>query len=384
MSKKRKHTKKQLEDALRAYLNSQRRHVNRLYKNYLPELNKIFKDAEKQVEELYKLYLEGRVSLNKVFYLTDYPEVEYRVKEIQKQLQKSLDSFFITSITKEWTNSNKAADNLVKVVFPSISKDKISKYYQHNEKALNAFLNRNIASEGTRTISGRVWKLTNQYRRDIEDTLAIGIQQGDSAQVLAKRLNKYLNKPSQKYLDAETIADKKVRNEIQQRIEAKQGGQGVYNSAYKNARRLAANETNLAYRNAESERIEQLDFVVGYEIKVSNSHEAWLQKVWIPKHGSKPEICDVLAGKYPKSFKWNSWHVSCKCFRITILKTIEELQEDNTRILRGEEVTTDSVNAVKEMPKAFRGWITDNTEKITNAKSKPIFWENNLSLIKSL
>lgn len=77
-------------------------------------------------------------------------------------------------------------------------------------------------------------------------------------------------------------------------------GRGVYRSSYKNARRLAATETNIAYMTADYERWQQLDFVVGIEIKLSNNHT--LNGVPFT------DICDDLKGRYPKDFKFTGWH----------------------------------------------------------------------------
>ncbi|EJW89679.1 hypothetical protein EVA_22214, partial [gut metagenome] len=49
-------------------------------------------------------------------------------------------------------------------------------------------------------------------------------------------------------------------------------GRGVYRSSYMNARRLAATETNIAYRTADHLRWQDFDFVVGIRIVLSNNH----------------------------------------------------------------------------------------------------------------
>lgn len=50
-----------------------------------------------------------------------------------------------------------------------------------------------------------------------------------------------------------------------------------------------------------------MDFILGYEIKLSHSH---------PCH----DICEDLKGKYPKDFKWTRWHPNDLCYVITISK----------------------------------------------------------------
>ena len=140
-------------------------------------------------------------------------------------------------------------------------------------------------------------------------------------------------------------------------------GQGVYRSSYKNARRLAATETNIAYRTSDHECWRQLDFV---------------------------DICDRLSaeygstntsgkGCYPKDFKFTGWHPHCRCHAESILKTDEEIAEDNRRILEGEEPMDykQSEKYVKDVPKEFEEWVKANDERITKANSVPYFLSDN-------
>jgi len=141
----------------------------------------------------------------------------------------------------------------------------------------------------------------------------------------------------------------------------------VYRSSYKNARRLAATETNIAYRTADHLRWQQMDFVVGIEIRTS------------PTNHPVPDICDDLKGKYPKDFKFTGWHPHCRCHAITILKTQEEVDADTRRILNGESPTDpgSSVNHVKDVPKEFKDWVEDNKERAERSFSVPYFLKDN-------
>ena len=62
---------------------------------------------------------------------------------------------------------------------------------------------------------------------------------------------------------------------------------------------LERTEINMAYRKAEQERWKSFDFVVGYEVKITQNG----------KHVE--DICDCLKGKYRKDFKFMGWHPSC-------------------------------------------------------------------------
>lgn len=144
--------------------------------------------------------------------------------------------------------------------------------------------------------------------------------------------------------------------------------------------RLAATETNIAYRTADHERWQQLDFIVGIEVRLSNNHTC------LGKDG-KPhpfhDICDELKGKYPKDFKFTGWHPHCRCIATTILKTDAEMDADDEAILRGDEPSDPdtSENAVTELPENFRGWMETNQDRIARAKSLPYFIRDNEGLI---
>lgn len=146
-------------------------------------------------------------------------------------------------------------------------------------------------------------------------------------------------------------------------------GRGVYRSSYKNALRLAATECNMAYRSSDYERVQDFDFVVGIEVRLSNNHTL----------NGRPfmDICDDLAGKYPKDFKFVGWHPFCRCHAVSILKTHEEIMADNKRILEGKEPLETSVNSVTEMPKGFNEWVPNNKERAKGWSSMPDFIKQN-------
>lgn len=134
---------------------------------------------------------------------------------------------------------------------------------------------------------------------------------------------------------------------------------------------MAVTETNMAYDTADYLRVQNLDFVVGIEIRLSNNHTC------LGKDG-KPhafhDICDELAGKYPKTFKFVGWHPFCRCISTTILKTDDEIIRDMDGIDRG------SVNEVKDYPAAFKQWVTTNQGRIYAAEENgtlPYFLREN-------
>lgn len=136
----------------------------------------------------------------------------------------------------------------------------------------------------------------------------------------------------------------------------------------------------MAYMTADYERWQQLDFVVGIRIELSNNHTLNGQ----PFH----DICDKLSaplgstntegkGCYPKDFKFSGWHPLCRCHVITILKTDEEIAEDTRRILDGEPIDGKSVNRVDDVPGDFKKWLKDNEERAKRSTSMPYFIKDN-------
>lgn len=188
------------------------------------------------------------------------------------------------------------------------------------------------------------------------------------------------------------VRDKHGLLQLSKRAKAFHPGQGVYRSSYKNARRLTATENNIAYRTADYLRYQQMDFVVGIQICLSNNHTVLLQpgettsdpeqqradgspKANAVKH--LVDICDDLQGRYPKDFKFTGWHPHCRCHVITILKSKDEIKRDIKRLENGETVDNTSVNEVTELPKNFETWIKNNEERLKGRATLPYFIKDN-------
>lgn len=123
----------------------------------------------------------------------------------------------------------------------------------------------------------------------------------------------------------------------------------------------------MAYRTADHERWQQLDFVVGIEIHLSSNHTCRGRD---GKPHAFTDICDQLQGKYPKDFKFTGWHPHCRCYATSILKTEAELAEDTRRMLRGEQPTEGSENEVTDVPEGFKDWMRENEGRIADARKK--------------
>ena len=309
------------------------------------------------------------LSPDKPFSFTDYPLTKSRVDKMLGELSTGLVSTIVKGIDVAWALSEGKNDELVKAIFGKRNVAKMNdesrrRYFADTSRARKAFHDRKISGL---SLSDRVWRYVEQFKEEIELGLDCGIRDGVGAAEMARELRKYLREPDRLF--------RRVRNKFGQLVLSKAAkayhpGQGVYRSSYKNARRLAATETSIAYRTADHDRWGKMDFVVGIEVKLSNNHTL----------NGEPfvDICDDLAGKYPKDFKFVGWHPLCRCYVVSILKTQEEFLRDLDGVDRG------SVNAVKDVPEGFKAWCIRNEERIDGAEERgtlPYFIRDNRDFV---
>ena len=211
---------------------------------------------------------------------------------------------------------------------------------------------------------------------------------------MTRDLRQYLQHPDKLF---RRVRDEHGLLKLSQAAKDFHPGRGVYRSSYMNARRLAATETNIAYRTADHLRWQKMDFVVGIEIVLSNNHTIRLQPGektsdlpgqmradGTPKANAVrtlTDICDTLAGRYPKDFKFTGWHPHCRCHAVTILKTEEEMARDTQRILEGKQPSEDSDNAVREFPNTFSSWATKNETRVLTGHTLPYFIKDNQGMM---
>ncbi|MDR1023881.1 MAG: hypothetical protein LBL94_11535, partial [Prevotellaceae bacterium] len=158
------------------------------------------------------------------------------------------------------------------------------------------------------TLSNRVWKLGNGMKQEIETIIQNGMKEKTPEQ-LAKELKKYLNEPDKLF---RKVKNKEIGEmELREAAKKYKPWQGVYRSASKNAMHLARTEISATYRRAQWAQFQDDPRITGIRIQLSNDH------IWINPRTGKPEpfydICDELAGDYPKSFLWTGWHPQCRC-----------------------------------------------------------------------
>ena len=321
----------------------------------------------------------GEISPDRLFSFADYPITRKEIETLLDGLKTGLSGVIVNGVRSAWTLANNKNNELSRQVFGDnvgkLSQAQYRRYFSTNGAALDAFLAR---KENGLNLSDRVWRYTEAFKNEIELGLDVGIRNGLSADEMSRELRQWLQHPD--------ILFRRVRDEhgqlkLSQRAATFHPGQGVYRSSYKNACRLAATETNIAYRTSDHERWQQLDFVVGIRIVLSNNHT-------LLGSDGKPhpftDICDDLAGSYPKDFKFTGWHPLCRCHAVPILKTTDEINRDNQAILQGGEPSEQSVNAVEDVPQGFSTWVKANTDRIETAKSLPYFIRDNKSTVENI
>ena len=283
------------------------------------------------------------------FRFSDYPQLKKQLEGWLTEYANNMTGAIHASTSEEWKQSNAAQDAMATAylsrVTAQVHGQPTDVYYQTNGPALKAFQNR---TEKGMNLSQRLWNLTPDLKAEMEAAIGTAVQRGTSAIALSKQLSQYLHDfPSLK-------AD----------YETKYGhATDIHDCEYRSAR-VARTEINMAYRTAEQERWRQMDFVLGKEIRLSGSHPC-------------EDICDELAGNYPKDFEWAGWHPNCMCHEVPILRSEEDyLREEPQEPM------------IDDVPDAFKNWCKRNAGNIELAKqgkrSMPYFVRDNIDLVNRL
>ena len=326
------------------------------------KLNKRLANYVTLVQALYEKYnLEAaKIALNTgyegdgEFHFDDDAVSKKLIRDVQQSFVDDMQSIIYSGITKEWRESNRIQDLIADKVlsFYEVTNkngEKYKKYYQTDSGAYRAFNDRR--SRGL-NLSKNLWSQAEDYKTALEETISLGVQRGTSAVTLSKRISQYLQ-------DFD-----KIRNDYTEKFGK---ASRVKDCEYRSIR-LARSEINMAYRTAEQERWKNMDFILGYEIKLSKAH----------KH---EDICDCLAGQYPKDFKWTGWHPNDMCHAVPIIMSDEEFwgfDED------GNDVETNP-RYVEDVPQEFKDWVNDNEAYLKGATQRgtlPYFVRDNSQYVR--
>lgn len=279
------------------------------------------------------------------FFFADFPEVKRDLLLLQRQFVGEMQTLIYSGTSVEWKNSNifqdLVANKALKYYRVQVSGERFKHYFDSNSDQLKAFQAR---KDKGLNLSTKLWKQADIYKESLEATISTAIEKGMSATTLSKRISRYLKDWPSLQADYQERYAKATR---------------CHDCEY-NSIRLARNEISMAYRTAEQLRWQRFDFVLGYKIKLSDSH---------PRY----DICDELMGDYPKDFSFAGWHPNCLCYTVPIVMSEEEYWSDNRE---------DSPNKITDPPENFSKWVADNSKRVNDAierKTLP-YWvrDNNI------
>ena len=331
---------------------------------YTRAVNALFDKATSDIAEVAN---KEDYNPNKPFSFDDYPKAKARLQTTLKGLAKKMQAVIELGSRKQWLFACQKNDEFIASIFDTtkLTKGRMKKMQDRNLDALQSFQQRKV---GGMNLSERVWKYTEQYKEQIEIGLDVGLGEGRSAQQLSRDLRQNLQDPNRLF---RRVRDKRGNLQLSKAAKAFHPGTGVYRSSYKNAMRLTRSEVNMAYRESDHLRWQQLDFVVGFEVQRSN-HE--------PK--CKCKLCERLVGKYPKWFKFKGWHPQCLCYATAILMDEEDFDNQELSDLKSALKGTaykklSAKNEVTDLPDGFKEWVSENEERQANWSSTPYFIKDN-------
>lgn len=311
-------------------------------------------------------------------------------------LLRRLHSLIVTAIRKdmkvEWGEANADTDKMITAIVGNevAQNPSLVGWFHRNAQAMNAFVNR---TEAGLTLTDRIWKPVRQLRDEMEVAMTVSMGEGESASTMKRMVKKYLNDPDLmfrrfRYKVGEDKEGKPVYSKKwKKRVKTEDGryrfvdcdkdtyktGTGYYKSASKNAMRVTRTETNMAYRRADNERWKSLDFVLGQKIQTSRGHD-------------EEDICDDLAGNYPKEFVFEGWHPQCFCISTPLLLDEDEVIKMAQAKIRGEKYTP-KAKPLEDMPENFKAYVENNRQNIKKWRrngKEPYFLRNNTSIVDKI
>ena len=319
-------------------ISAQEWHMNQLYSEYTNEFGTILRNYN------------GRLS-------------QARKQELDRALQRfhdDLEALFIQQITRGVDQSNACTDDFIKDYLQDMdmTSEQVNTMLMKNEGATMAFINRKVKGLG---LSDRVWKLTRQTQENIDLLLESGVVNGRSAPEMATDLKKFLKEPNRRF---RRIRDENGKLQLSKPARRYHPGRGVYRSSYKNALRMSRTEVNMAYRDNDFQRRQNLPFIVGQRISLSPSHP-------------EPDICNELVGLYPKEFRFLGYHPQCLCLSTSVRIPRNVMKN----YLAGEPIP--AKYQVKGMPKRGLNFLNKNAEQIKGWANTPYFIRDNFTPTKT-
>lgn len=294
--------------------------------------------------------------------------IRKRINESLKGFTESLTLQIENGIDKSWEMSISKRMEIAEARFPGISDTLKDRIADPRKKALEAFKKRKTAGMN---LSDRIWREEQQFRELLEDTVKRGIADGIPGNTLARQTQEYLKDPNKLFrrvrsnvYDPSTGGMKLVESKP---MKAYKPGQGVYKSSYMNSRRMAVTEINIANRTADHLAWESDPLVKGIRVNLSDKHP-------------EPDVCDSLAGVYPRGYKHVGFHPHCLCYVTPELVNDKEYEAIEDAILAGEYHPV--IARVSDIPEKAKAWYKKNADSVARLSNTPYFIADNEKFVK--
>ena len=136
----------------------------------------------KAIEDFARLASRLKINTDKPFSFSDYPSAKAEVDRILKELTSNVKGVIDEGNKQQWLFANKKNDEFLASIMDTakLSKRTLSKFQDHNLKALAAFQKRKI--DGL-NLSDRVWRNAKRFKAQIEHSTDVSIGKGESAAV---------------------------------------------------------------------------------------------------------------------------------------------------------------------------------------------------------
>lgn len=363
-------------------LAEKRKQLLTLFGAYSIRLEKLYDDF---LRKLSKLAIKSKVSVkdmlkkDALYNFDNYPELREELKEIMSSFFKSgileIKSAIASGAALSYSQYNQE--------FKGYSIIEEKSLYMVRQAAAQAFYENRMKPEQGLGLSSMVWNYVRQAKSEVEAGISTvmtdGLSAGTSAEDLARKVKVYLNEPDmmwRRYHEKVMVnGQKKDVAYWRKKVVDENGkvrfiktvpyhpGQGVYMSARKNALRMTRTEINGSYHYANHQRWMQEPFVIGI-------------RIWMSPEHPKEDVCDILAGDYPKDFYFMGWHPQCMDTATPITIQGEEKKEFYRRLTAGEDMSGYiSPNRVTDVPPQYEKWLKDERENIQKAaKRNKLAW----------
>ena len=331
---------------------------------YVKKIKRIYKSA---IKEATRLGMSVKYDPKKPFDFSKFPTIKKKIDKLMKEVADKMQDVILEGVDAEWEFANDKNDDFVNSIIKTDNMPgrAMSRLFGRNKEGLDAF---KVRKSNGLNLSDRIWNQTKQFKSEMELALEVGIGEGTSAKEIAEQLEQYLENPDKLFRRVRDKENGMLR--LSKHAQAYNPGRGVYRSSFKNAQRVARTEINGSYRRSDNERWQKLDFVVGFEIKRSQNK-------------TQCDICDSMIGVYPKTYVWAGNHANCRCFKVSILATSDEINQLELMMLNGEDTSKyQSKRLVNKMPDGWRNWVTGNKDRLLRAKSLPYFLSENPGFYK--